>query len=265
MRSEVMRPLLRHAVAMLRNPRVVGLHLILNAALLVAASFWLLIPEEHVWQLLFAAFSALLMVVVFLWLHSGTLAYAADPVPASFRSAFSIKISRLAWLLLGGAILFWCMHIVDGWTESEWQIAGYLYSKAPSWLRPNSGADSYATALRFILSVVYWYVLPCIFLPLIASRVAGGTALHALRSLARWQYWLAMAIATLLGVWVTNQILGWTPGKTLSQQTLSLVIRLIVAYLVATTAWLATAGLLGYFVGSHDDDAPANVVRKTAA
>lgn len=265
MRGEVMRPLLRHSVATLRNPRILALHLVVNAALLVSASFWLLIPEEHVWQLLCAAVSALLVIFVFLWLHSGTLAYAADPAPANFRNAFSIKISRMVWLLIGVFILFWCMRTLDGWMDSKWQVAGYLYSKAPSWLRPTGGDSGYATALGFIFSVVYWYVVPCVFLPLIASRVAGGTALRGLHTLARWQYWLGMAIAALLGVWLTNEILGWTPGKTLRQQTVSLVVRLIVTYLIATAAWLATAGLLGYFVGSRDDNAPANIVRKTAA
>lgn len=276
MRGPVMRPLLRHSAAMLRNPRLLALHLVVNAALLVSASFWLLIPEEHVWQLLCAALSALLMIFVFLWLHSGTLAYAADPAPPNFRSAFSIKLGRPLWLLIGFFILFWCMRTVDGWSDDGinnlglrsglvWRIAGYLYSKAPSFLRPIGGDSGYATALAFMFAIIYWYVLPCVFLPLIAARVVGGSALRGLRTLARWQYWLAMAFTALLGVWLTNQILGWTPGKTLSQQTVSLIIRMIVAYLIATVAWLATTGLLGYFVGSRDDGAPANLVGKAAA
>jgi len=64
--------LLRHSLAMLRNIKLVALHLVVNAVLLVSASFWLLIPEAHIWQLLFAALSALLIAVMFLWLHGGT-------------------------------------------------------------------------------------------------------------------------------------------------------------------------------------------------
>jgi hypothetical protein len=265
-----MRAMLRHAVAMLRNPRLVALQLFVNAILLVSASFWLLIPEEHVWQLLFAGFSALLILFVFLWLHCGTLVYASNPDPVEFRDAFSIKIDsikigRMVWLLIGLFILFCCMRTISSWANSQWRIAGYLYSKAPSSLRPTGGASGYFTALGYIFSVTFWYILPCVFLPIIAARVIGAPVLRGLRTLARWQYWLGMAITTVLGVWLPIQILGWTPGKTLSQQTASLVIRLIVAYLFATAAWLATAGLLGSFVRPRDDGSRTNAIRKTAA
>ena len=265
MRGEVMRSALRHAASALRNPRLVALHLFVNAILLASASFWLLIPEEHVWQLLFAGFSALLILLIFLWLHSGTLVYAADPNPAKFRDAFSIKLGRMMWLLIGLSVLFCCMRTIAGWNDSRWQIAGYLYSKAPSWLRPIHGATGYVTALGYIFSASFWYILPCVFLPVIAARIVGAPVRRGLRTLAQWQYWFGMAITTLLGVWLTIQILGWTPGKTLSQQTVSLVIRLIVAYLIATAAWLAMAGLLGSFVGPRDDGTRANVLRKTGA
>lgn len=244
-----MRDLLRHSVAMLRNPKLVALHLVVNAALLTAAIFWLLIPEAHVWQLVFAAFSALLILFVFLWLHSGTLAYSADPAPEKFRNAFSVKIGRLVWFLIGFGILFWCVRTVDGWSDSVEQISGYIYSSTPHWLRPTAGDSGYTVALGYLFSIVQWYVLPCLFLPVIAARVAGGSALRGLRTLGRWQYWLGMAVTSVVGVWVTSLIVGWTPGRTLSEQTVSLVIRLGLAYAIATAAWLATAGLVSYFAG----------------
>ena len=260
-----MRDLVRHSIAMLRNPRLVLLHIVGNAVVLVAASFWLLIPEEHVWQLLGAGISALVIVFVFLWIHSGTLAYAAEPVPENLRTALTPRIGRLFWLLFGLFILCWCMSIVDGWSESNWQISGYLYSKAPTWLRPTGGDSAWYRILDYLFSVVYWYVLPCLFLPAIAAKIAGGGALRGLRTLGRWQYWLSMAVTTLLGVRVTTLILGWTPGRTLSVQTVSLGVRLALAYAIATAAWLMTAGLLGYFVGSRNDGAAANLAGQAAA
>ena len=92
--------LLRHALAMLRNVKLLALHLVVNAVLLISASFWLLIPEAHIWQLLFAFVSALLIVGIFLWLHSGTLAYAVDPTQGNFHGSFAIKIWRLFGLFL---------------------------------------------------------------------------------------------------------------------------------------------------------------------
>jgi hypothetical protein len=249
MRGEEMRALLGHPIAMLTNWRLVALHVVMNAALLVSASFWLLIPEEHVWQLIFAALTALLIVVAFLWLHSGTLAYGADPDPAQFRAAFSIRPMRMIWLLIGCFILFWCMRTVNGWNDLRWAAGGYFYSKAPSWLRPTSGEGGYVTAVGYIFSILFWYVIPSVILALTAARVTGGTAMRGLRTLGRWQYWLCMALTTVLGVGVAAA---------------SLVIRLIGAYVIATAAWLATAGLLGYFVGPRDNDAPANIVGQSA-
>lgn len=260
-----MRDLFRHPVAMLRNPKLIALHLVVNAALLTAAILWLLIPEAHVWQLVFAAVSALVILFVFLWLYSSTLAFATDPAPEKFRDAYSIKIGRLLWFLIGFGILFWCVRTVDVWSDSADQISGYIYSATPHWLRPTNGDSGYTTALGYLFSIVQWYVLPCVFLPVIAARIAGGSSLRGLRTLGRWQYWLGMTVTSALGVWVTSLLVGWTPGRTLSEQTVSLVIRLGLAYAMATEAWLATAGLVGYFVGFRSDGTRANVVGQTAS
>jgi hypothetical protein len=240
--------LLRHTLAMLRNIKLVALHLVVNAVILISASFWLLIPEAHIWQLLFTMLSALLIVAVSLWLHSGTLTYAVNPVKENFGASFAIKLWRMLWLFLGAFLLLWCMNTVGGWMESKWQIAGYIYSKAPTWLRPIAGADSYTKALEYILLFLYWYVIPCALLAIIAARIYGANFLRALRILKYWQYWVGMGVTVLLGVWVTTLIIGWVPGKSLTQQTISMLIRLGFAYVIATTAWLITAGVLGYFV-----------------
>jgi hypothetical protein len=244
-----MRALIDHSLATVRNPRLIALHLVLNAVLLISASFWLLIPEAHIWQLLFAGASALLILFASVWLHSGTLVYAAEPAPEKLRDAFSIKIGRLLWFLMGAFVLFWCMRAVGGWEDSTWQTAGYLYSKAPAWLRPTAGSSNYDSVLGYVLSILFWYLLPCIFLPLIAARVVGTSSVRGIRTWSRWQYWLGMAITVLAGVWLTRLLLNWTPGHTLGQETASLVLRLVVAYAIATAAWLVTTGLLGYFVG----------------
>ena len=240
--------LLRHALAMLRNLKLVALHLVVNAALLTCASFWLLIPEARVWQLFFAGLSALLIVFVFLWIHSGTLAYAVNPVKENVRPAFAIKIWRMFWLLLGIFILFWCMNKVGGWMESQGQTAGYLYSKAPAWLRPTAGSLSYTTALGYFFLILYWYVLPSLLLPIIAARIAGASFLRGLLILRHWQYWLGMAATVFLGVWLTKLIVGWTPGTTLTQQTIGMVVRFTFTYLIAIAAWLLAAGVVAYFV-----------------
>ncbi len=244
-----MREIFRHSLAMLRNKRLLALHLVLSAVLLTGASLWLLIPEERGWQLLASAVSAIVLITIFLWLHSGTLAYGAGPQPENFRAAMRPSARKLLWLLAGVVILFWCMRVVDGWTESQAQAAVYLYSKAPTWIRPTNGESTYFRVVGWAIAIVFWYLLPCLMLPWMAAKVAGGKFVAGLRTLLRWRYWLAMAMTVLVGVGVTELLLGWVPGHSLRAQSVSLGIRLALAYLLATLAWLAIAGILGYFVG----------------
>jgi len=254
MNSIILRDLLRNVTSMLTSIRLAVLHIVLNAVLLAAAAAWLLIPEGHAWQLIAAALSALVILFVFLWLHAGTLAYALNPVADNFRTSFSVKTYRLLWVLLGAFVLSWCMYTIDRWTDSRWQIGGFLYSKAPSFLRPTSGPESYDNAVGYCLSILFWYLLPASFLPLICARLSGGTVLRGLRALKHWQYWLAMAIVAFVGVWIPLQILDWIPGKTLEAQTTGLVIRLLLVYLLAIGGWLAAAGTVGYFVRDQSSD-----------
>jgi hypothetical protein len=233
------------AVSPLRSLRLVAMHLVLNAALIVAGSYWLLIPEAHVWQLAFSALSALLMACIFLWLHSGTIAYAAR---WDFKAAFAIKPLRWISLFLGLAVLFWLMHRGDVVASSQWKIGGYLYSKAPSWLHPTHGSARYVPGVRYFLSMVIWYALPGLILPVTAARVVGGKLRTAFSAIVSWRYWLVLAATIFLGVWIVKALLAWTPGSTLHQQTLGLAVRLVIAYLAATSAWLITAALLGHFV-----------------
>jgi hypothetical protein len=262
MRAEAIHNLLRHLVALLTDLRLVGLHLFVNAALLAAATFWLLIPEEHIWQLLFAVLSALLMIFALLWLHSATFVYATNPDPTKFRSVFTIKVGRMAWLLLGLLALLWSMHIIHGWNDSRWQIGGYLYAKVPHSMRPMSGEAVYVSALENFFSVLIWYFLPAIFLPAIAAKIGGYSPRAALRAWTSWLYWVIMIVITVFGVWLPGKIFEWVPGETLHAQTIGLIIRLCAAYLLSTGAWLAATGLVGYFIRSGEDRAAAHVLRE---
>ena len=241
-----MRALINHCLAVPRNLRLLGLHLIGNAVLLISASLWLLVPEQHAWQLLFAAVSALLLIFLFLWLHAATLIFAADPVPEKLLPAFRVRLGQLGWLLLGLVVLFASMWFVSGWSDSVARIAGYAYSITPASLRPVHGGTAYFEIGEFLLAVVVWYVLPGLLLPLTAALVLGKGLVQGLHALRRKNHWLLFGLLALAGIWLPELILDWKPGSSLTQEMTSLGIRLVIAYLIATLAWLATAGLLGY-------------------
>ncbi len=245
--------MIRNAIAMLRSGRVVALHLVGNGVLLAAASLWLLLPEAHMWQLAITVVAALGLLFLALWLHTSTFEYAADPEPENFRAAFRPSFLRMLWLTFGLAILFGLMWNVQRLENYQYEIGGYLYAKAPSLLRPRNGATAYYQRIGTLISILFWFALPTLLLPVIAARVIGARVRAGLKTLLRWRYWLAMIVTVLIGVWLASTILNWTPGKSLAAQQTSLFFRMALAYLLATAAWLATAGLLGYFVRTNSD------------
>lgn len=247
-----MRDLLRNLTAMLRSGRLVILHLVGNAVLLTAAALWLLIGEAHIYQLVFAVVAALAIIFGALWLHTSTLEFSAAPQPANFRAAFRPSPLRMLWMLLGCAILFSLMWYASGWQDHEWQVGGYLYAKAPHFLRPTRGEVVYNQWLHRIFVTIQWYVLPALLLPLLAARVIGARVRTGFKVLIRWKYWLVLALLVALGVWLPQVVMEWTPGKKLSAESASLAVRLAVAYAIAVAAWLCTAGLLGYFIRMND-------------
>ena len=245
--------MIRNAIAMLRSARLFGLHLVGNALLIVAASLWLLLPEAHVWQLIITIVTALAIAFLALWLHTSTLEYAADPAPENFRTAFRPSVLRMFWMFLGCAILLCLMWYVQRLGDHQYELGGYLYAKAPSALRPKNGASAYYNRVGTAFSILFWFVLPSLLLPLIAARVIGARIRAGFKTLLRWRYWLAMVVMLLIGVWLTSALLDWRPGKSLGAQTASLIVRMVVAYLLATAAWLTTAGLLGYFIRANSN------------
>jgi hypothetical protein len=243
-----MRALCLHALAPLRNIKLIGLHLFLNAVLIAGGAYWLLIPDAHIWQLVFSTIAAMVMVSTFLWLHSATLVYGAQPAE-KLRDAFRFNLTRLIWMLLGLLVILWIMSRISGWMTMQWQIGGYLYSKAPEWLRPVHGSAAYVHTVRNFFAVLNWYLLPGLILPLVTARITDKTS--ALRTISSWRYWTAIALGVVVGVWVSNLLLSWTPGVTLRQQSIGLILRLGVVYLLGTAAWLWTTGVLGYFASSE--------------
>lgn len=250
-----MRDMLRNAFLMLRSGRLVTLHVAGNAVLLIAAALWLLIGEARISQLILAVVAAFAILFLALWLHTGTIEYAADPQSENFRPSFRPSILRMLWLLLGMAILYWLMRHVAAWQDNSMALSSYLYAKAPQFLRPTNGEMVYDTWLHHLFSVLYWFVLPGLLLPLITARVIGARVRSGFKTLLRWTYWLALAVAIFIGVWVPQTLMDWVPFKKLGAETASLALRLAIAYAITIAAWLTVVGLLGYFVRVNSDDA----------
>jgi hypothetical protein len=239
-----MNELLQHTLAPLRNPRLWAVHIPANALLLTAALFWTRIPDEKLWQLAATTLSALLILLLFLWLHSATLRISAG-VAQTVRP----RTLAMIWLLLGLAAITAVILEFGTLRENyEATVSGYLFFRLPHFIQNHCDASTIDTWLQRLDDLLQLFVLPALLLPSLAAGVVGGRTARALKSLISWRYWLMIAIAGIVGIWLPRLILlHWVPGKHLCAMTVSLVLRLTLAYLLTLMAWLAATGVLGYF------------------
>lgn len=279
-----MKQLISASVNALRHLRLWVLHLAGNGIILVAAALWLLVPEQHWWQLLLTALIAVALFIGAVWLHAGTLAYFAvgsaparqepqsDAVTTANENAAVPEASAAhsrgesgaaLWrglrnappFVLVVAIMFLLMCRVNGWSGRMWQISGYVYTKL-SFIHGFIGPTGTYRLGIFIVSVLFWYVIPAMLLPFAAGAAAHGFGLQALsawaRALRRIAYWVWLGVLELPGVLLPTLLLGWNLHGALRLEMTSLLLRLGFAYLLAVTAWLMIAGMLGHLAARSE-------------
>jgi hypothetical protein len=282
-----MKQLMRVSVNALRHLRLLALHLAVNGVIVVAAALWLLIPEQHWWQLLLTALIAAAVFVAAVWLHAGTLAYFAASAPArgephaaaapataeaavaeasaahpeaDFRTALWRGLRNAPPFVVAVAIMVLLMCWVGGWSERMWQISGYVYVKLPIIHGIIGPTGTYNFGI-FIVNLLFWYLIPAVLLPFAAGAAAHGFSSQALsagaHTLRRLAYWVWLGILELPGVLLPTLLLDWSPRGTLRLEMTSLFLRLGFAWLLAVAAWLMIAGMLGHLVASTKQPARA--------
>jgi hypothetical protein len=247
-----MRALIRWAVAPLSDWRLLALHLAGNALLLSAATLWLLIPEVHAWQLLFTALIGIAILSAFAWLHCGTLAHGLTPVPENLRRDFRDSIRHIPAFAILVAMLFPSMNWASNFSNLSWQISGYYFTRLPHFLQSSVGESRFHEWVQFKFAVLTWFLLPALFLPFLSASSSSGFSRRgfraALRTYARGKYWLAIAIAALIGVWLPYLLASWAPLHGLREETISMVLRLLTGYVLAVLVWLMSSAAVGSFV-----------------
>ena len=97
-----------------------------------------------------------------------------------------------------------------------------------------------------------WFVVPLVVLPVAVQAAADDIAVFGAKGLHRawiviWQrrYWLGHAIFFVLGGYGAYRLGGWVPkARGIRLEFASAVLRMLVAYLLAVTAWLALISFL---------------------
>ncbi len=240
--------------------RVWLLQFLLNPVLFALGALWLTIPEAHVWQLVLSAVLAVVVVIAALGLQSGTLVYFGEPEKswAAFRAGWRTLIAFAVW----AALLAGCLCLVSGWSEHAYQFASYMRSILPSGLRRHIGETQMDSMVLGLAWFVCWIAAPGIFLPMgrqMAKHGFGGLGKHGWRAWWRtvrsgW-YWLSFVVLAALGIYVPQRLIAWVPKmSSMSGETTSMVLRLLVAWLLAVTAWVVLASVVGRLGGQQPDE-----------
>ncbi len=223
-----------------------SLQLLGTVGLLLLGYWWLLWPDEHVWQVVGSLATAVVLTIVALWLECGTIRYFAEPernLFAAFRRAFSRIPAFLVWILIFIAVLWGLQVLASAVPRLSVRLAQLLS------VRPRSVTRTLST----ILSIVQWVVVPAVLLPIsagIAERGFGGwipgALVLALRRLKSGWYWIALAVALGIGAYLPWKLIGWVPApSTLKHESWSLGLRFTAAYVLAISAWVGFCWILG--------------------
>ncbi len=144
------------------------IHVVVNAALMIAFFYWLRIPEESALQLALAAGSGVLIAFVTLWLHSATFDYFQ---PLEHRLGLSLRRSVvclpafLIWVAIFGLGLWLIGQL---WIYDQ-QAGGWIRHLLPGFLRKT-------VTPRSAMATTSWLHLVSLLFP-VADRVfAGGRA-----------------------------------------------------------------------------------------
>jgi hypothetical protein len=242
-------------IVVAKSNRVWLLQFLFNPILMALAALWLLIPEARAWQVILTMVAVLLLVIFFLWLHASTFAYFANvhtQESARFRSNFlpANLIAFALWALVFVFLIHFTQHMSG---EFQPQLASYFRSISPSWLRQaitQSRMDS-LVALKFW--VLIWIIIPALCLPIgLQTSTRGFHALnqdgcrgwrHTVGSRA---YWSLLIVLAIIGVYVPNVLIAWLPKvSSVTAESISLTIRLLLAWFLAVSSWTLLISVLG--------------------
>jgi hypothetical protein len=213
-----------------------------NFLLMLLAAGWLQIPDSHSWQFVFSILSGVLLVVGFLWLYIATfrhlLPYA--PRPPWWLSCLLLAVFIALWWLLLQPIAVLRAH--------EALYAGYWNSQSPPWLRRHLGYSSLVAWQERIYDCIQC-IAAGFLLPLAMETSACGVnqIKRAKRAYRHWFYWLSVLVCGLGAPALTWAIAEWTPEAGLVEQTISVILRLGLAYTVDILLWCFLLALIAHY------------------
>ncbi len=214
-----------------------------NAGLAAAAYAWLWVPDETGIEVALSGLLALAVVFAAVWLNGAVLAaFHAETGPLPLRLALRRLPRFLLWVLVVAAVTVAAVWLAGSAGKVTQYLASFLTLRLRRPVSPERVEWLYGSLLRGAWCAVVLALLP------LASQAAGGgfSARAALATIARPRYWVACALLALAGLYVPGKLVNWAPEfGALSFQAGSMGLRLGLAYLLAMTAWLTLAAVIG--------------------
>jgi hypothetical protein len=252
--------------ACFENKRLWLIQFFANPILCVMYAAWLLIPEARTWELTVNAVLALVIVVLAVVLHAGTLNYfcglsrgeAAELTPAFSRALRNI-IAVAVWIV----VFYLALRLWGRLDQYQDSMCTYFRSMLPAFLRRHITLRAVIRIFEIKMFILRWIVTPGILLPLAAQaadRGFGGfgkSGWAALKSAVKSiRYWATIILAAVVGVHVSSHLLNWhshSQNSTFAGETTSLVLRFLLAYLLGLFSWMLVCSAVGRICGIRED------------
>lgn len=229
--------------ALKKMPKIIVLQWVGNLALMLFAALWLQIPDSHVWQFVLSIGSGLLFLLAVLWLYARTFSV--------LQRTTSFRFQRILLLVLFAALWLLALHSIGVLREKEGLFAGFWNSKLPANLRYFFDYRRLVAWQDRFYDAAEW-VLAGFLLPIAIELCATGVRLINLKPIAKvyrhWVYWVVVIVAGFAGTALARAIAGWTPGKGVASETVSLVVRLGAIYTVDILLWCFVLALTSVYL-----------------
>lgn len=242
----------------LQNRRLWLIQFLANPILFLLFVAWLRIPEARIWQLMLIVLLAAGIVVAALVLHGGTLVYFCDRFrsdSAELKAAFGRALRHVAAIAVWVCVFYLVFELAGKLHGYHDQAPTYIRSMLPAFLRRHITLVAVTRLFDGFAFVLQWILTPGLLLPFAVSAADrgfsgfGGSGWTTWKTVVRsLQYWGVLAIAVVLGVLVSGSIIHWTPrsqNPTFTGETISLVLRFAVAYLLALFSWMLACSMIG--------------------
>lgn len=241
-----------------RNGRIWLVQFLANPILFALCVAWLLIPVANGLDLIVNFIVALALLTATLTLHAATFNYFSDRQPGERTPLWPPlrrALQHLVPLAICAVVFYLLWLFVDKLDSYQTVFPVYLRSTFPAWLRRHVSLPALDTLFSAVIFLARWIFVPALLLPLLVQVADRGFHGFGKQGLAAWKksifslaYWLVLLLAALLGVLATDKIMAMTPDfktSTFHGETISLIFRLAIAYVLGLFSWLLVCSMVG--------------------